>query len=73
MESHLQIKKIVITKLVGAGILTTFGLSAWGGNQFFIIPIGIFFLSLPFLRKDHIFDMDNPIVHSSHNYYFFWF
>ncbi|MDH5665522.1 MAG: hypothetical protein OEY10_04415, partial [Nitrosopumilus sp.] len=50
-----QNKKIAILKLVSAGIFTTFSLSAWGGNQFFIIPIGIFFLTLPFLRTDHKF------------------
>lgn len=50
-----QNKKIAILKLVGAGIFTTFSLSAWGGNQFFIIPLGIFFLALPFVRKDHKF------------------
>jgi dolichyl-diphosphooligosaccharide--protein glycosyltransferase len=50
-----QNKKIAILKLVSAGIFTTFSLSAWGGNQFFIIPIGIFFLALPFLRTDHKF------------------
>lgn len=50
-----QNKKIAIAKLVGAGIFTTFSISAWGGNQFFIIPIGIFFLTLPFLRSDHKF------------------
>lgn len=48
-------KKIVISKLIGAGIITVFGVSAWGGNQFFMIPIGIFFLALPFLRKDKNF------------------
>ena len=50
-----QNKKIAFLKLIAAGIFTTFGLSAWGGNQFFIIPIGIFFIVLPFLRKDHKF------------------
>lgn len=48
-------KKIVISKLIGAGILTTLSISAWGGNQFFIIPIALFFLSLPFIRTDHKF------------------
>jgi dolichyl-diphosphooligosaccharide--protein glycosyltransferase len=48
-------KQIAVLKLVGAGIFTTFSISAWGGNQFFIIPIGIFFFTLPFLRKDHKF------------------
>lgn len=50
-----QNKKIAFAKLIGAGIFTTFSISAWGGNQFFIIPIGIFFLALPFLRTDHKF------------------
>ena len=48
-------KKIVIPKLIFAGIFTIFGLSAWGGNQFFIVPIGVFLLTLPFLRTDHKF------------------
>ena len=48
-------KKIVIFKLITAGIFIIFGLSAWGGDQFFIIPIGIFLLTLPFLRTDHKF------------------
>ena len=48
-------KKIAFTKLVFAGILLIFGLSAWGGDQFFIIPLGIFFLVLPFVRNDHKF------------------
>ena len=50
-----QNKKIAFVKLVGAGIFTSFSISAWGGNQFFIIPLGIFFLTLPFLRNDHKF------------------
>lgn len=48
-------KKIAFIKLVGSGIFTIFSISAWGGNQFFIIPIGILFLTLPFLRTDHKF------------------
>ena len=50
-----QNKKVAFAKLIGAGIFTTFSISAWGGNQFFIIPLGIFFLALPFLRTDHKF------------------
>lgn len=50
-----QNKKIAFVKLIGAGIFTSFSISAWGGNQFFIIPLGIFFLTLPFLRNDHKF------------------
>ncbi len=48
-------KKIALLKLIGAGIFTTFSISAWGGNQFFIIPIGLFFIVLPLLRNDHKF------------------
>jgi len=47
--------KIIIPKLIGAGIFIIFGLSAWGGDQFFILPLGIFFFTLPFLRTDHKF------------------
>ncbi len=50
-----QNKKIAFIKLIGAGIFTSFSLSAWGGNQFFIIPLGLFFIVLPFLRTDHKF------------------
>lgn len=50
-----QNKKIAFAKLIGAGIFTMFSISSWGGNQFFIIPIGLFFLTLPFLRTDHKF------------------
>ena len=48
-------KKIAFIKLIGAGIFTAFSISSWGGSQFFIIPIGIFFFALPFLRTDHKF------------------
>ncbi|ABX11975.1 STT3 domain-containing protein [Nitrosopumilus maritimus] len=48
-------QKIVIPKLVFSGFFIIMSLSAWGGNQFFIIPLAIFFLTLPFLRKDHKF------------------
>ena len=48
-------KKIAIVKLIAAGITVPLSISAWGGSQFFIIPIGIFFLTLPFVRSDHKF------------------
>lgn len=47
--------KIAFAKLIGAGIFFAFGISAWGGIQYFIVPLGLFFLALPFLRKDHDF------------------
>ena len=48
-------KKITVSKLVVGGVMLGFGLSSWGGIQFFVIPIGIFILVLPFVRKDHSF------------------
>lgn len=48
-------RKIGIAKLVGGGIFLSFGLASWGGIQFFILPLGLFFLALPFLRTDHKF------------------
>ena len=50
-----QNKKIAFSKLLGAGIFTAFSISAWGGNQFFVMPLAIFFIALPFLRTDHKF------------------
>ena len=48
-------KKIAVSKIIGAGIILSFGLASWGGIQFFVIPIGVFILVLPFIRKDHNF------------------
>ncbi|MFQ5573580.1 MAG: STT3 domain-containing protein, partial [Nitrosopumilaceae archaeon] len=48
-------KKHALIKLVGGGIIIAFGLASWGGIQFFIIPLGLFFFALPFFRKDHRF------------------
>ena len=48
-------KKITVSKLVTGGVMLAFGLSSWGGIQFFVIPIGIFILILPFVRRDHSF------------------
>jgi len=47
--------KVSLAKIVVSGILLAFGLASWGGIQFFILPIGLFFLALPFLRKDNKF------------------
>ncbi|MFM7797224.1 MAG: STT3 domain-containing protein, partial [Candidatus Nitrosotenuis sp.] len=44
--------KVAAPKLLGGGILLGFAFSAWGGTDFFVIPIGLFILSLPFTRKD---------------------
>ena len=54
--------KVSIAKVVGAGILLAFGLSSWGGVQFFILPIGLFFIALPFLRKDGKFIILTSVI-----------
>jgi dolichyl-diphosphooligosaccharide---protein glycosyltransferase len=48
-------KKVASLKIIFGGMIMAFGMASWGGNQFFIIPIGLFILALPFLRKDHKF------------------
>jgi len=53
LKSHN--KKIAFIKLVGGGIFLGFGLASWGGMQFLVIPLGLFFFALPLLRKDHSF------------------
>ena len=47
--------KVSVAKIVGGGILLALGLASWGGVQFFILPIGLFFVALPFMRKDNKF------------------
>lgn len=44
--------KVAAIKMLGGGMLLGFGLSAWGGIDFFVLPLGLFILSLPFVRKD---------------------
>jgi dolichyl-diphosphooligosaccharide--protein glycosyltransferase len=48
-------KKIAFSKILLGGVIMTFAMASWGGNQFFIIPVGLFILALPFVRKDHKF------------------
>ena len=48
-------KKIAVVKLLGGGFFLATGFAAWGGVEFFLIPMGIFFVALPFIRKDHNF------------------
>jgi len=57
--------KISIAKIVGAGIVLSFGIASWGGDQFFILPIGILFLALPFLRKDNKFIILTSVIFTS--------
>jgi len=46
---------ISITKTIFGGIFIALSLSAWGGNQFFLLPLAIFLLALPFFKKDNKF------------------
>jgi len=57
--------KVSVAKIVGAGILLAFGLASWGGVQFFLLPIGLFFLALPFLRKDNKFIIWTSVIFTS--------
>ena len=57
--------KVSVAKIVGAGILLAFGVASWGGVQFFILPIGLLFLALPFLRKDNKFLILTSIIFTS--------
>jgi len=54
--------KVSVAKIVGAGILLALGLDSWGGVQFFVLPIGLFFLALPFLRKDSKFIIEISVI-----------
>jgi len=47
--------KTSFVKLVFAGIFFGSSLSAWGGNQFFLLPLAIFFITLPFFKNDRKF------------------
>jgi len=57
--------KISVAKIAGAGILLAFGVASWGGIQFFVLPIGILFLALPFLRKDNKFIILMSVIFAS--------
>jgi dolichyl-diphosphooligosaccharide---protein glycosyltransferase len=48
-------RKVAAAKLVGAGGFLAVGFASWGGDEFFLIPLGIFIIILPFMRKDHRF------------------
>ena len=50
-ENH----KVSFGKLIGAGLFLAIGFASWGGIQFFLIPLGLFIVALPFFRKDHKF------------------
>jgi len=47
--------KVSFFKLIAGGIFVSLGISSWGGSQFFVILLVLFFLGIPFLRKDKKF------------------
>ncbi len=55
--SALQAKdhRVSFLKLIGGGLFLGFGISSWGGVMFFVIPLSLFIIAIPFLRKDHSF------------------
>ena len=57
--------KVSVAKIVGGGILLAIGLASWGGVQFFILPIGFFFLALPFMGKDNKFIIFASVIFTS--------
>lgn len=50
-------RPVAAAKIAAGGAFVAFSLSAWGGAQFFILPLGMFILCLPFVRRDHSFQM----------------
>ena len=54
--------KISLIKLIAAGFFLSLGLSAWGGILFFVIPIVLFYFSLPFIKnKDNFIIWAAPV------------
>ena len=47
--------KLSFIRIVSAGILVALSINAWGGSEFFLIILGLFFLVLPFFRNDKKF------------------
>ena len=53
-------------RVIFGGIFTSIGISAWGGNFFFLVPVSILFCLLPFFRKDGDFLLKSiPLFTSS--------
>ncbi len=47
--------KTSFVKLISGGVIFGLSLAAWGGNQFFLLPLAIFFIALPFFNSDRKF------------------
>jgi dolichyl-diphosphooligosaccharide--protein glycosyltransferase len=53
---HKEIK-YAIPKAVAGGLILGLANASWGGIQYFSIPIALFFMALPFFRRDLTFPM----------------
>lgn len=46
--------RIAIPKAVVGALLLALGMASWGGVQYFSLVLGIFFIAIPFFRKDRM-------------------
>ncbi|MEM2760616.1 MAG: peptidylprolyl isomerase [Nitrososphaerales archaeon] len=46
--------RLAIPKAVGGGLLLALGMASWGGVQYFSLVLGLFFIAIPFFRRDKI-------------------
>jgi dolichyl-diphosphooligosaccharide--protein glycosyltransferase len=46
--------RFAIAKAVGGGLLLTLANASWGGVQYFSLLLGLFFIAIPFFRKDRM-------------------
>ena len=47
--------KTSFIKLIFGGLFFSLGFSSWGGVQFFLLPLAVFFIALPFIKNDNKF------------------
>lgn len=48
-------RAIAGARMAAGGVMLTFGLASWGGIQYIVVPLCLFLLALPLLRRDHSF------------------
>jgi len=51
-SSSREVKSL---KFILSGIVLALGLSAWGGTLFFLLPVALYIIILPFLKKENNF------------------
>ena len=56
--------KVSYIKLIFAALFLIFGLSAWGGILFFLIPIIAFYFFIPFVKKEKSFSLISVSIFS---------